>query len=244
MSKTKAYSYGLLWLCIVSYTMVYGQTNGLGSWNIINLKYNHTPKFSLFAEGQIRSLSFYNDFHYHEVKLGANFKVLPNLKASLAFGQYDTYASGGNFRTPKRLSEVRLWPQLVMLQDFWRLKVEQRYRAEFRFTNLGYRTRFRYRLGVSYPFGVQKRGYKPLQASVSTELFFTNIEPYFERNRAMVALNYKFTKTASLQVGYISQFDYKINDETGSQFLVLGLFFELNRKQPTTQTNEIDLKDN
>ena len=34
-------------------------------------------------------------------------------------------------------------------------------------------------------------------------------------------------KPAALQLGYIKQFDYKINDETGRDFLVVGLYFEL-----------------
>jgi hypothetical protein len=47
-----------------------------------------------------------------------------------------------------------------------------------------------------------------------------------------------------IQVGYIKQFDYKINDETGRDFLVVGLYFELCGK-PTIQTGQPDvLKEN
>lgn len=41
-----------------------------------------------------------------------------------------------------------------------------------------------------------------------------------------------------LQVGYVYQFDYRINDETGRQFLQAGLFFDLSPKSnqsPVTQ---------
>ena len=35
----------------------------LGTWNILNLKYNLNEKYSFFGEGQLRSLKFYDNFH-------------------------------------------------------------------------------------------------------------------------------------------------------------------------------------
>jgi long-subunit fatty acid transport protein len=66
--------------------------------------------------------------------------------------------------------------------------------------------------------------------SASNELFFTNNEPYFERNRVAFGLGYKPTSATSLQIGYLHQFDYRINDETGRDFLQVGYFVELFRK--------------
>ena len=111
-----------------------------------------------------------------------------------------------------------------------------------RFTSNGYRNRFRYRLGLSYPFGADKKGYKPFQLNGSNELFFTDKEPYFERNRLLFSLNYKTSRATSLQLGYLHQFDYRINDETGRDFLVLGLFLEFSRKQKLP--DEIEIQDN
>jgi hypothetical protein len=36
-----------------------------------------------------------------------------------------------------------------------------------------------------------------------------------------------------VQLGYLHQFDYKINDETGRDFLVVGFYFDLQRKKST-----------
>jgi hypothetical protein len=108
----------------------------------------------------------------------------------------------------------------------------------------GYRDRFRYRLGASYSFGKENSGFKPYQISASNEIFFTDKEPYFERNRALVAFNLKTSRSSSIKVGYIKQFDYKINDETGRDFLVVGLYFELFGKT-TLQMEQPDvLKEN
>ena len=75
-------------------------------------------------------------------------------------------------------------------------------------------------------------------------MFFTDKEPYFERNRLLFTFNYKLNKTTTLQIGYLHQFDYKINDETGRDFLQLGYFIEIFRKQSTKNTIDTDLKDN
>lgn len=227
-----------------SSNLVVAQNFDLGSWNILNIKYNQNEKWSFFGEAQLRSLKFFNNFHYYEYKGGINLKVHKNLKVTLGAGSYQTYYEGGNFVLPKNNDEFRLWPQAVLFQSIGRLKIEQRYRSEFRFTSSGYRNRFRYRLGVSYPFGKERENYKPFQISASNELFFTNTEPYFERNRMLVTLNYKPSKSTTLQIGYLHQFDYKINDETGRDFLQLGYFIEIFKKSEPNSTIDTDIKDN
>jgi hypothetical protein len=213
----------------------FSQNFDLGSWNIINLKYTLDQKWSVFGEAQIRSLKFYNNFHYYEYKGGVNYKIHQNVILSMGAGSYQTYKEGGDFVLPKNNNEFRLWPQIIIQQYLNKLKIEQRYRAEFRFTSNGYRNRFRYRLGVAYPLGKEIDGYKPFQIGASNELFFTNKEPYFERNRVLMNFNYKPSKATTLQVGYLHQFDYKLNDEIGRDFLQIGLFLEVFRKKHADQ---------
>ena len=177
-----------IFLILFSITNVSGQSTDLGSWNIFNIKYTLTEKVSVFGEGQLRSLKFYDDFHYYEYKGGFNYKALKNLKLTLGAGSYQTYKEGGNFVVPKNNNEFRIWPQIILSQKMGAFSVEQRYRAELRYTSNGYRNRYRYRLGLSYPFGKENNGFRPFQVSFSNELFFTNNEPYFERNRMYLLL--------------------------------------------------------
>lgn len=224
-------------------TSAYSQKFDLGSWNSINVKYSIDNKWSAFGEAQLRSLKFYNNFHYYEYKGGVSYKANKNLNIALGAGSYQTYKEGGNFVLPKNNDEFRIWPQIVLSQSIAKFTVEQRYRAELRFTKNGYRNRFRYRLGLSYPFGKEVNGYKPFQINASNELFFTNTEPYFERNRALISLNYKPSKPTTLQIGYLHQFDYKINDETGRDFLQIGYFIELFRKQSANNIYTSEIRD-
>ena len=228
MNIAKKGLYPLLFGFISNYC--YSQYADFGSWNIINVKYKISEKWSVFGEAQLRSLKFYEDFHYHEYKGGVAYKAYKNLTITLGAGDYDTYREGGNFLKPKNNDEFRLWPQISFTQPIGNVSIEHRYRAEFRFTSNGFRNRFRYRLGATFPFGNNKTDYKPYQISLSNEIFFTGQEPYFERNRALVSVGYKITKQTSFQVGYLHQFDYKINDETGRDFLQIGFYFELMNK--------------
>ncbi len=220
------------------------QTFDLGSWNILTIKYNHNEKWSVFGEAQLRSLKFYDNFHYYEYKSGVNYKVHKNVILTLGAGSYQTYKEGGDFVLPRNNNEFRIWPQLILFQPIGKLKIEQRYRAEFRFTSNGYRNRFRYRLGVSYPFGKERNEFKPFLISASNEIFFTDIEPYFERNRILLAFNYKSSKATTIQIGYLHQFDYQINDETGRDFFQLGYFIELFRNKSQINSVETDIKNN
>lgn len=221
--------YCCLLLVVLKLNPVFSQNLEVGSWNILNMKYNSSEKLSFFAEAQLRSLRLYQDFHYYEYKGGIDYKLHKSIKVTIGAGSYQTFKQGGNFLFPKNNNEFRLWPQLTLIQDINKFKLEQRYRTEMRWTSNGYRNRFRYRLGISYSFGKEKQDYKPFQMSFSNEIFFTNIEPYFERNRTQLSFNYKTSNQITLQIGYLKQFDYKINDETGHDFLILGLYYELSK---------------
>lgn len=238
----------LIYTIIITFLILincsYSQMFELGSWNILNLKYSINDKLSFFGESQLRSLKFYDNFHYYEYKAGVNYKIYDNFKLTLGAGSYQTFQEGGNFVTPKNNDEFRIWPQATLFQSIGSIKIEQRYRIEFRNTSSGFRNRFRYRLGLSFPFGEETSGYKPFLIGASNEIFFTDNEPYFERNRMLYALNYKPTKATTLQVGYLHQFDYKINDEIGRDFLQLGFFIELFHDQSSNSVIDIDIKDN
>jgi hypothetical protein len=228
----------VLLFLILPEKVILAQSFDLGSWNILNVRYIHSERWSAFGEAQLRSLKFYDNFHYYEYKGGIDYKAHKNMKLSLGAGSYQTYKEGGNFVLPKNNDEQRVWPQVILNQTVGNFKIEQRYRTEMRFTSTGYRNRFRYRLGVLYPFGRERNHVKPFNLSASNEIFFTDREPYFERNRMLLALSCKTSKATSVQIAYLHQFDYKINDESGRDFLQIGYYIEIfPGKQTDTSVN-------
>lgn len=206
-------------------------SQGLGSWNIINITMGVNDKWKIFIEGQLRSLSFYNEFHYYEFKTGATYKLNNNFSLTSGFGTYNTYSAGGNFETPMQQKEIRTWLQFNNKQSLEYFTIDHRYRAEQRFTSNGYRNRFRYRLGATIPLNNKKIMPKTWYLNLWNELFFTDKKSFFERNRASLGLGYELNQNLAIQTGYIYQFDYKINDETGRDFFNIALLYNFDLKQ-------------
>jgi hypothetical protein len=202
----------------------------LGSWNILHLRYAFSPRWTFFTEAQLRSLAFYSDFHYHEWTGGVIYRPNPQITLTLAAGDYDTYREGGNFVQPKNSDELRIWPQVAFTQVLGRVRLEHRYRAEHRFTQNGFRLRFRSRVGVQVLLNSRELRKGTYFASLSNELFFTNRPTYFERNRLLLFFGRRFSQSVTAHIGYVHQFDYRINDEIGRDFLQASLQFELRRK--------------
>ena len=199
----------------------------LGNWNILTLRKDINEKWELFGEAQLRSLSFYNEFHYYEMKAGLQYNIDSVFSILSGAGSYNTYSVGDNFNLPIQNREIRSWIEVRMKQQLKRLLFDHRYRAEQRFTSNGYRNRFRYRLSLTIPLNSPeiKAGTYFLQSW--NEIFFTDREPFFERNRIYIGGGYRLNKTVTFQTGYIHQFDYNLTDEIGRDFLMMSFSFGL-----------------
>ena len=220
-------------ICIIFllvYSALLQAQNPLGTWNVLNFNIKFNSKWGGFVETQLRSLSFYDQFHYYEYKMGATYKLTDNFSGTTGIGSYNTFDEGGNFVTPALNREIRTWLQANIKNKIGRVYFENRFRLEQRFTTNGYRNRYRLRLGAVIP--LNEKTIKPgaFYANVWNEIFFTNREPFFERNRVLMGMGYEISKTVAVQAGYIYQFDYRINDETGRDFLNLALLYSIDLK--------------
>lgn len=222
-----------LFFSILSVTS-FAQSPGLGSWNQINVQYTFNKKIALFGEAQLRSINFYDRYYYFDAKAAIDYSFGNGLKVALGAGKYNEYQEGGDFLTPLKGDEFRLWTQIMTIQNLWKLKVEQRYRAEYRIFPYETRHRFRYRIGLSIPFGPRINGVKPLTLAATNELFMMAETPYFIRNRFSPVIKYRISKSTSLQAGYMYQFDYKYDAEKGRDFLFLGIILDFFHKENTT----------
>lgn len=232
----------LLFVIVVLYPLLATAQSDLGSWNILSAKASVSDKWGVFLEGQVRSLLFYNNFHYHELKGGVSYALDKNFSFAVAAGKYDTYQEGGDFVTPKTSDEIRLFEQMSMSQYLHRIKFEHRYRAEQRFTKNGYRNRFRYRMQAIVPLNRLKIEPKVWYVTGSGEVFFTDTPAYFERIRTYVGLGYQLSKSWGVQAGYLHQFDYKLVDETGKDFLQVSLLWDvkLHKKEQEKIPSHVD----
>jgi hypothetical protein len=203
------------------------QKNDFGSWNVINTELTLSPRWGIYNELQLRSQSFYDNHFYYEVKGGVSYSLSKNFTFLLGIGKYITYSDEGSFKKPVTANEFRLWQQLTMNTYLERIKFEHRYRVEQRWFKTGYRNRFRYRLNMVLPLNNTKVEPKTFYVSAFDEIFLTNTAPYFERNRFFTGLGYQFSKTLSVQPGYVYQFDYRNNVGAGKHFFQLTLSIDL-----------------
>jgi len=221
----------LLTLLLALSCSAFSQVNDFGSWSVINTRLNLSPKWSVFNELQLRSQSFYQHFYYYEIKGGVSYAINKNFSFLLGAGKYMTYSDGGNFKEPVVANEFRFWQQVTMNNYLERIKFEHRYRVEQRWLKSGYRNRFRYRLATAVPINQKKMGPKTFYFTAYDEVFFTNIAPYFERNRVFAGVGYPFSKHFTVQPGWLYQFDYRSNNtKVAKHFFQLTMMIELNVK--------------
>jgi hypothetical protein len=225
------WKYSIIFLFLLTaMTSSYAQREYLGTWNILNFRYTWHEKWSVFTEGQVRSLHFYDHFHYHEMTAGLIFRPHRQVAITLAVGDYDTYREGGDFLKPKNNDEFRIWPQVAFSQSLGRVRIEHRYRSEQRFTINGFRLRFRSRVGILVPLNHAQLEDGTWFLNCSNELFFTTKEAYFERDRFLAVLGHRLSPRLTAHIGYVHQFDYRINDEIGRDFFQVSVQVEARKK--------------
>ncbi len=230
----------LIILFLLSIISVSAQ-NEFGSWNVLNFNFKLNHKWNVFAESQLRSLAFFDDFHYYEYKIGGTVKLTDNFGLTSGIGSYNTFAEGGNFVRPMQNKEIRTWFQFQIKTNINRIMFENRFRMEQRFSVNGYKNRYRLRLAATVPLNSQKIQPKTVSTILWNEIFFTNNEPYFERNRFFCGLGYEISREIAIQTGYVYQFDYKINDETGRKFFNLALLYNIDlSRKPNYQPSNLD----
>lgn len=189
----------------------------LGSWNTIDFKKSTKTKYSYQLEAQLRSLRFYQDFHYNELNFTANYKYDNNLVLSILIGKHNTYTEGGNFTSPIVRDEYRLSVQASTVQKFGIFILDNRYRIEQRYfvndNSLAYRMRYR--------FGLKNKITKNNNLQFSNEFFLAlgDRNSTFEKNRFLIGITNTFNKSYEVQINYLNQVDNRINDESGSNFL-------------------------
>lgn len=204
---------------------------GLGSWTVLTLRGKIKSNIYYLFETQARSNRFYNQFFYHEFKGGLGVNVNKRFSLFIGSGKYDTYTPGGNFKRPATANEVRVWQEAIIKDNIGRVFLENRFRIEQRFFTTGYRNRFRYRLGIAVPINNKKMETKTFYLSTFNELFLTNTEPYFERNRFFLGCGYRILPL-TIQAGWINQLDYRLTTGgVAKNFVQLTFSIEIGGKK-------------
>jgi len=198
----------------------------LGTWNVFDVKKNGRKGTSYQLEGQVRSLKFYDNFHYNELNFTTNFKYNENLILSVLLGKHNTYSEGGSFISPVVTDEYRFSLQAATTQKFGRVFLDNRYRIEQRYfvNNSSINYRFRYRFGLKSK--ISKINY--LQFSNEFFLAIGNKNSTFEKNRFLFGITNEISKKYEIQFNFLNQIDNRLNDESGNNFFQIVNIIKLN----------------
>jgi hypothetical protein len=198
----------------------------LGSWNVFDVKKNGRKGTSYQLEGQVRSLKFYDNFHYNELNFTTNFKYNENLILSVLLGKHNTYSEGGSFISPVVTDEYRFSLQAATTQKFGRVFLDNRYRIEQRYfvnnSSINYRIRYR--------FGLKSKISKINYLQFSNEFFLAigNKNSTFEKNRFLFGITNEISKKYEIQFNFLNQIDNRLNDESGNNFFQIVNIIKLN----------------
>jgi len=198
----------------------------LGGWYITTLNYHLQNKFSLYGEAVTRSQHVTGDFFARELKVGINYNFQNKQSVFIGLGNYKTYSSPGDFKKPLTANENRIWEQFTLVNNISRIKIEHRYRIEQRWINRDFYNRFRYRLAATISLNHMAVTTNTFFISSFDEIFFSNKQPYFLRNKVYTGLGYRFNKLVTLQTGFTRQFDYRtIDNGSGKNYILTSIIF-------------------
>ncbi len=155
------------------------------------------------------------------------------------FGRYMTYSDDYNFKKPYVNKEWRLWEQFLVNTYTGRVKIENRFRIEQRWTSsLGYRNRFKYRLNMVLPVTNKKILPGTFYLSGWDEISLTDRNPNFEQNRIYAGAGYQLFKHLAIQSGYIYQANYKrSHTHSDKNYLQLAFLVEANAHKERHEKN-------
>ena len=221
-------------------------------WTDINISGKIAGKFTWQLENQHRREDMqgdynsgtttgnpYNNLNQHVFRPWLHYQFNPNIRFSLMpLG----WIGSNRFKegSPSAFfSEIRVSPQVMLTQNFGRVRIDNRLRYEFRwfgqnqdvnnksflyggdFSTTTFKERFRYQLKVTVPINHAKMDDNTLYAQTYNELFVNTGEQVantnlLDQNRVLIGLGYKFNKYLAVEAGYVQQTIFKFNNATKS----------------------------
>jgi hypothetical protein len=217
-------------------------------WSDINISGKIAGKFSWQLENQQRREDMqgdyntatttgnpYNNLNQNVLRPYIHFQLNPNVRFSLmplGWIGSNRFKEGS---TSAFFSEYRVAPQVILTQNFGRVRIDSRLRYEFRwlgqnqdvsefhvpysgdFTNATFKERFRYQIKTTIPLNHAKMDNKTFYVQAYDEVFVNMGEKVantnlLDQNRVLVGMGYKINKFLSVEAGYMQQTIFRFNN--------------------------------
>ena len=212
----------LIFLFSVLMVQVKAQNN-IGAWYMYFGTNKFSEKWSWHTEAQHRNHDIVPNIEQLLLRTGLNYHYSKNAIFTGGYGYITGHQYDAGLFHPNS-TEHRIFQQVIIKQNVSRVGVEHRYRAEQRWVNKSYISRYRYRVMLTFPLNNKEMTDKTFFLGLYDEIFINGRSDYFGLNRIYGALGYKFNSDLSLQLGILNQ--AKINSD--KWYLQFALFYNLN----------------
>lgn len=181
-----------------------------------------SPKLRYWLEIQNRVGEDMSQLSQLLIRPGIGYEVAPHLSAWLGYARIYTTAPFSN--SPS--DENRIWQQLLWSKAYTQIQATVRSRLEERFINTNLHTGWRFRQMFKIAYTLPRHDKHSLV--VNNETFFhlndfnhQNNQGY-DQNRLFVGLGYKTSKQSTVEIGYLNQNIYRVNNQTyiGNNLLI------------------------
>lgn len=203
---------------LFSASALLAQEGGLGAWYMYFGQNRFHPKWSFHTEIQHRNHDVLPNVEQLLLRTGLYYHLKDNATVLAGYAYVPSYDEDDRFSDPKT-TEHRLFQELQLNQKVGKIAFNHRYRLEERWVSDRFLIRFRYRLMANIPLSDKTKN-APFLAFYD-EVFLAPGSSVFDRNRAYGALGYKFSSTASAQLGILNQ-QLPARDKW---YLQVGVFF-------------------
>ncbi len=206
-------------------------------------------RWGMWADAHLRRTDFLDRWSQHVVRAGLTYYLADNVRLTAG------YACAGSYLSPSGIirPEHRPWQQVWWSGHTKRLNLVQWIRAEERFNRrvrgdqladgYGFNWRLRYNFLLQIPLkGETIRPGVPnfvLQNEAFINLGKQITYNYFDQNRFFVGVSYPFSKSLTVQAGYMNLFQQQASGSTfvNNHVARLFLFHTLDfRRQPPAAT--------
>ena len=176
----------------------------IGAWYIYNGFFKVSPKVEFFFETQLRNNEVFDNPEAFFIRPYFTYNLFDELQVGISTEYHKHFVYEENFTNQSYEEEFRIDLQAIFSQNIDWVKVQHRYRYEFRNINSYGGNRMRYRLQITVPVNKRDCVKGTLFFNTNNE-FFINNKPdlEFDQNRFYSAFGYHFTKGLNLQLGYL-----------------------------------------
>ncbi|MAJ97797.1 MAG: hypothetical protein CMD07_00760 [Flavobacteriales bacterium] len=212
------------YFALFSHLLIHSQDNDIGNWLIYFGNKQINEKYNFHHEVQYRNYNFIGDKEQLLIRSGIGRNFSDNLNLLIGYGFIDSNNYKNNIKYSSK--ENRIFQQIILKQNIWKLSFQHRYRFEQRFIDGDYKTRYRYFLNFNYPINLESlnlsRNNKLLvYISFYNEIFLNGQSKVFDRNRLYGGLGFKLNKYLKFEIGYMNQF---FEDSSRDQLNIITFF--------------------